>query len=358
MPFTVSDGTALLTKLALRQFVLAFLLLLGLEGLVASSALAQFRQIEIEIWVDQRAPTGTAQQWAEIMNSAGANRVTVKVGKLDRPTIEQFTLANSEIIKAQGKVEGTRLLLPAESFSAGDRYKIKAWVERIRDDGVEVGLGEKQAFGLTAPQLVDLHQTLSVPVRFKTQGASASQSLNKIAQQLDTQFVFDQAASQALSGSETILEELEGFSVGTAIAIIVRPLGLVFQPQRQQGQPLKLMLVDSQSSGEHWPIGWPIEVMPVRAAPKLFERLDLEIRSFPLKGTLDAIEKRTGISFIYDQNSMARQGIEIEETKVTFVKQKATYSSAINNMLGQTKPRLKYEIRMDEAGKTFLWISP
>jgi len=340
-----------------RRFWLAGFLWMMLAA-SSLTAVGQYRQIEVEVFVDRRAPVETTQRWAEMLNAANANRVVVKVGNLNQPTVEQVSLNNAEWIKVKGLVERNRLFLPGESFSINETLKVRQYIQRLRDDGVEVGLAEKQAFGLTGPQLVELHTLLSLPINFKTKDLPVGQALQGVSQMLNADFKMDTTAKRALAGDHTILEELEGFSLGTAIAIMVRPLGLVFQPERLQGQPMKLMLVDSREAKEHWPIGWPIEEVPVKAEPKLFERLDLEIRGFPLKTTLDAIEKRTQVPFIYDQNSIARAGIDIEETKVTLVQQKATYISAINKVLGQTKPRLKQEIRKDESGKSFLWIAP
>jgi hypothetical protein len=118
-----------------------------------------------------------------------------------------------------------------------------------------------------------------------------------------------------------------------------------------------LAIVNSQKSQEHWPIGWPPEALPVKIAPKLFERLDLEIRGFPLQATLDAIEKRTEVNFVYDHNGIVRAGIETSEVNVSLVQNKVTYMTAIGKLLRQTKPGMIQELRVDEAGKPFLWIS-
>jgi hypothetical protein len=213
------------------------------------------------------------------------------------------------------------------------------------------------AFGLTAPQLVELTEQLSVPLNFSTKGADVQSSLAQVAQLIGHKFQLDDAAIEALAGKEMVVEELRGMSAGTAIAILVRPLGLVMQPERRQGEPVKLAIIETKSSKENWPVGWPPEQLPVKAAPKLFERLDLEIRGFLLGQTLNAIEKRTGIPFVYDHNGLARAGIELDQVKVTLVQNKVTYMSAIGKLLRQTKPSLIQELRMDEGGKPFLWIS-
>ncbi len=92
-------------------------------------------------------------------------------------------------------------------------------------------------------------------------------------------------------------------------------------------------------------------------APRLFERLQLEIRGFPLKDALGAIEKRTGVPFFYDYNTFARAGVELKATKVTLVQDKASFMVAIDKLLRQSKPKLIDELRVDENGKPFLWIT-
>jgi hypothetical protein len=323
----------------------------------ASTAFSQSRMIELEVYVEERAPLGTAQDWMEALNKSGADRISVKSGNLAAPIAEEKALGNSTMILVKGIIDRNRLRLPGGTYGINDQAGIAALLKRIRDDGAAVALADKMAFGLTAPQLVELNSQLSAPIDFSTKGASIRDSLTQISQTIGHKFQLDEAATKALAGDDTIAEELRGISAGTAIAIMVRPLGLVLQPERIQGQSAKLAIISSPSSKEHWPIGWPPEQLPVKTAPKLFERLDLEIRGFKLQTTLDAIQKRIEIPLVYDHNSLARAGIDLNEIKVTLVQNKVSYMSAISKLLRQTKPGLIQELRVDEGGKPFLWIS-
>lgn len=340
------------------SFVVAVSLFLFVLLLVNErTVVAQSRTIELEIYVDDRAPLGTAQDWVEMLNNCGADRVSLKTGFLRTPSAEETKLQRSTAILVKGTVDRNRLFLPGGTFTINDRARISAHLKQLREDGTEVALADKMAFGLTAPQLVELHQLLSKPVDFSTKGANIKQSLQQVSKLIGQSFQIDSDTAEKLMSNDTIAEELQGISAGTAIAIMIRPLGLVMQPERQSGQPVKLAIVDSQSSKEHWPIGWPPEELPLRVVPKMFERLDLEIRGFPLQGTLDAIEKRTEVKFIYDHNGLAKAGIEMSEVKVNLVQKKVSYMAALGKLLRQTKPGSIHELRLDEAGKPFLWIS-
>ncbi len=324
---------------------------------IASSISAQTRTVELEVYIDQRAPAGTQHQWMETLSNCGADRVSVKVGKV-KPAVEETALSSgSKRIVIKAMIERNRLQVSGSAFAITDKSGIQAFIKRLRDDGAETGLAEKKAFGLTSPQLVELHEKLSAPINFPTKGISAREGLVKVSNLLNVNFQLDNVAAEALDSDETVYEDLIGLSSGTAIAMMVRPLGLVFQPEREQGKSMTFNLVDAQDAKEHWPIGWPPQGLPVNVCPPLFEKTDLEIRRFPLKATLDAMEKRTKVPFIYDRNAISKAGIELDQVKVELIQDKITYMSAVSKLLGQSKPGLKQELRVDENGKPFLWIT-
>ncbi len=323
----------------------------------ASLGFAQQRRIELEVLADSRAAPGTQQQWMQMLQEVGADRVVVKTGRAGTPSVEETELSSSTLILVTGWLQGNKLALPGGTFSIRDKAKIRALLTNLRDDGTKVALAEKKAFGMTSEQLVQLHSQLSKPLDFKTRGESSAATVQKIEQLIGIRLQPDATARAALRGDATVAEELEGISAGTALAVVLRPLGLVLEPRRRQGQPVEVMLVDSQMSDEHWPIGWPAEKPPIQLEPKLFDRLELEIRGFPLADVLNAIEKRSGVPFFYDHNSLARHGVELAETKVTLVRDQVSLMVALGRLLSQSKPALVDEMRVDENGKPFLWIS-
>lgn len=339
---------------------LAWILLISLipATLNAQPGSKQRRMITLEISCDARAPVGTQQKWIEMLQNVGADRVVSRTAASGTPTVEETQTSSSTLVRVTGFIVGGRLKLPGGSFSIRDRAGIKELLDRLRDDGAKVALADKKAFGLTSEQLVGLHQRLSEKVDFPTAGQRAGDVVSKLTNRSGLKFVLDHSARAAVNGNEKVAEELEGISIGTALATVARPLGLVVQPRREQGKSLEIHLIDSRNvNGEHWPIGWPISAAPLSVEPKLFEKLDVEIRGFRMKDALDAVEKRAGVPFFYDHNTLAREGIEMSDVRVTLVQKKASLIVAISKLLRQSKPRMSEEIRTDENGKAFLWIT-
>lgn len=343
------------TKLIWRILVLVCVgMLLG--STTANAQRNKQRFVEIEIVASNQAPVTTQQRWMKMLNEVGADRVRSSSSFSGAKVKVSETETSVAIrVKVQGAIQNEKLVLPGATFSIRDKDLIKQYVKKLKADGAEVALAEKKAFGLTSRQLVDVNRQLSVILEDKTQGKIVSELIGTFRGQLELPIQLDAKARRVLQRDEAIADELAGLSLGTAMSAMLRPLGLVMAPQRINGQ-IVLQITDFRSVDEHWPIGWPPNSIPKRLLPSLFEKFPIEIRGFPLDQALKAIQTRSKVTMVFDYNSMARAEIDLATTRVTFSKN-ATYSHALGKLLNQTRPRMLYEIRLDETGKAFLWIT-
>lgn len=332
---------------------------LACTAAIHSESLAQSkRMIHIEVSATARAAVETQQNWMAVLAEAGADRVRSRTSQ-SAGTIEVRETETSlgVLVNLSGVIDGNQLKLPGQSFQLRDVDRLRDYVQKLRDDGANVALADKKAFGLTSQQLVNLNQALSFPVEIETRNRPAEDVLDFARRKLSYEFELDATTKLAFKRLEPFPDELQGVSLGTALAAAIRPLGLVLSPARQQGAPITLRIVDSRSVEEHWPIGWPAPQNPIETVPRLFEKNVLEIREFPLDQVLAAVQAKADIPMLFDYNSLARAAIELSATNVTFVNENSSYGFALRQMLNQTRPRTAYEIRVDESGKPFLWIS-
>jgi hypothetical protein len=89
--------------------------------------------------------------------------------------------------------------------------------------------------------------------------------------------------------------------------------------------------------------------------PELFKFLNVEVSDTLLAESLEAIRGRLNVPLIVDQNNLAKQQIDFATVKVTLPKTNTYYSKVLERLLFQAK--LKYELRVDEADRPFLWIT-
>ncbi len=316
------------------------------------------RIIQLDLVADPSGQPGMQQEWMEKLNDCGIDRVRITTSRVSgRPSIEELESGSIVVIKIAGTLDDRKILLPGRTFTIGEVDGIRAWVQQLRDDGAAVALGEKMGFGLTSEQLVALHTELSTPLDASTSGQSPAAILQQIRGKLKTPIVAGPAVAELLANDEEKFSgELQGFSAGTALAALVRPLGLVVVPDRPQGGTLQITLVPGENAAEHWPVGWPTEGPTNQIEPRLFERIDVEIRAFRLDDALQAISGRIGVAILYDYNSLAEKELDPAQALVTLVKPKQTYYSIVTALCSKTKPRLAASLRVDENGKPFFWV--
>ncbi len=303
-----------------------------------------------------------AHDWMKILKSLPIDSASLRAGTRDsKPSIKSVGSGTSKTFKVTGLLNRSgQLLLPGATFRMTDKSKLSSWFSDIDDPGDKSPEKNSHAFGLDAKSLVSLTEKLQSPVEQKTKGSSVREAFEEIRDACDITVVTSSKAKSkifAVSSDEVVGDELSGLSVGTSLAALVRPLGLVVVPQRSAGSSVtRLAIKDVRSAEETWPVGWPSETKPHKLVPKLHEFLPVAINNVPIGDALASIQSRLEIPFLFDHNGMARKQIDPATKLVSYPSKKTFYSRILKNILFQAK--LKSEMRIDEAGKPFLWIYP
>lgn len=315
------------------------------------------RFVELELLASSNMVVGGQQTWLERLSDIGADRLTIKGNPSGiRPKIEEFERGDTVTIVVTGVLTDREIQLPGGRFGPGQIEDLKAYLQKLRDDGSRVALADKKAFGLTSEQLVEIHDELSRVVDFNTSQLTIRDFVQQTGDKLRTPLVISPAARQVLAEDERLGVELQGLTSGTALAYAIRSLGLVLVPRREQGKSVELAIIQVETANEHWPVGWPVEPPVNQNAPVLFERMDFDVRAFPLADVLTAVQRRMRLPFLIDENSLAEKNIDLRQTKVTYSRPQAPYLLALDAILRQTRPALQVEPRQDENGTVFLWI--
>jgi hypothetical protein len=62
------------------------------------------------------------------------------------------------------------------------------------------------------------------------------------------------------------------------------------------------------------------------------------------------------VPLLIDRAALVREGIDPNRTRVSMPQMRTTYSLALRQLLFPVK--MKFDVRRDEAGRPFLWITP
>lgn len=334
--------------------------LIGFWGVGFSGEVkAQRGVVKLELVMGPGFEPADAHQWLRVLGKSKADDIKIrKVKPTDKVEIKNLGTPERPVYVVYGELLASQhLRVPGQSFTMGQMEGLASWVDELRAQGLEGVLEDKLAFGLTSRELLDLHEDLSRRVDSETLGIDVGQVVRDLSGSLDTQTKLSPAARRAFTSSIPVGEEYQGMSVGTSLAAMLRPLGLVAAVAKNAEGKTVLQFVDSRESKEFWPIGWPVEGNEERVAPELSEKIKVEINDFQLKSTLDAIEGKLGLKFFYDQNAMAEAGIDLTTVKVSYTHENAPYRNILRRVLSQTRPGMTYEVRQDENDKPFLWLT-
>ena len=332
--------------------------LLFFSLLVAATSAVAAPPVSFELLTDTGFPVTGAQRWIDAMKDLDHAGLRIRGGRPGDKTevVNRGTESSPRYHVVGILTANNQLALPYGKFSLSDRAGITKWIEKLQEGGIDGLSTKKAAFGLTGEELVDFDSRLSPPINFETKGQRAGDVARKIVQSLAIETHVTAGARRAFASNESLFDELNGLSAGTALAATIRPLGLVLSPEKPRGGKVRLVISDVREVDASWPIGWPPQGTARQAAPKLYEYLTVEIKDTALSEAITAIQGKVEVPFLFDHNGMAREQIDVTAVNVSYPKKRVQYLRVLDQILFQAG--LKSEVRLDEASQPFLWISP
>lgn len=321
------------------------------------SLLAAPPRVELELVTQPGLPVDAPQKWISMMKDMGLSNVRIRSGEQgDKTEVRKLGSDERPHYSVTGIItSGNVLKLPGATIRLNDKSGLNNWIAKLQDGGDEGVRAKKVAYGLTAKEMVAVHDAVKGVLDFNTKGEPTGEVLKKIVKQIDIKVELDSSAGDAPKSDEPVGDELQGLSCGTALAAVLRPLGLVFIPQRKVGEKLHLRITDSKNAEKPWPVGWDSPESAGRLVPDYFKQTNAEITDYVLADALEAIQKRVQLPMVFDYNSIARQRVDLQMKVSTKKKGKKSYAAVVDEILYQA--RLSAEMRIDEAEKPFLWIT-
>ncbi|MBW3600844.1 MAG: hypothetical protein KY475_26705 [Planctomycetes bacterium] len=314
-------------------------------------------RVQLELATEPGFPITGAHQWIEVLKDLGFENLRIRRAQGgERAEVQTTGAGDSAVYRVTGILSSSNLLIvPTGRFRLSDRGEIAKWVESLKAGGVEELTAPRTAFGLTEREFLELHEKLAAPVEFSTKDQSAFESIKTLVRALPVRVDLDPGARAALEADWQVPEEMRGMSRGTALAAMLRPLGLAFIPERQAGGRVNLKIARGRDLEESWPVGWPSDRNPRETAPNLFKFLNVEIADTPVSETLAAIQGRLEMPFLYDHNALARERIDPAAVNASLPAGRTYYMLILKRILSQAK--LFADLRVDDAGQPLLWIT-
>jgi hypothetical protein len=327
--------------------------------------------IELELVTERGLQITAPQEWLQLLAGIGIEHVEIRGGgEGDQPQITNHGSGRTATYQVVGVLTSKgQLRLPGGIFTKADRVRLKDYFAQLGADGADAVSAPHIRFGLTEKELTAVLADLSQPIDFETKGLTPRAFLER----LQTKLAFNPSANadaeQAMREASPAVDDLKAVSAGTALAITLRNCGLVMRPEKKRGQPVAYGIVvagpdvvRARTLGkmtapdmQYWPIGWQPEKSPGEMAPTLFQSRGAEIDGFSLQEALDAIAPLVKIPMYFDRAALKAHQIDPAKLQVKLARTKTSYKRVIDRILSQA--HLSSDIRTDEAGVPFLWIT-
>jgi hypothetical protein len=278
----------------------------------------------------------------------------------DKVETREKTYNKLRQVQVVGRVgEKGRLEFADRTFSLSDTQALREWLRELETYGAQGTPEGKPLWGMSDAQFKEVHATLAGKVANDVQGLSFEAALSSL--ELPAQYpvrVSNEASSwlkQTFSRIPPVRHALKDCTRGTALAIVTNEYGMGFRPLRTPEGNIELVVDPLTKSTDVWPIGWQPKQPEPAVVPKLYELTPVEYSNQKLPDILNSISSDTGIPIRVDYFGIGTQGIKFENLRATQKRQKAPLSRVLGRIT--TPHRLQSQVRIDEAGQPFVWVS-
>lgn len=323
-------------------------------------------RVSLVIAADAGTPVSSYHTWAKDLGEAGVRNVRIRAArsgdelKITSSGTRQMPVYNVlGIIRTNGD-----LLLPGARFRPGDADRAAAWVKDLAERGPPKSREAKGTLGLTKSQFDRVVADLGRMVDFPTKGKTPAAVIDKISAKLRIPLSIEPRLKTTLAQGK-LVDELAGFSSGTALAHVLRTQRLALAPRETDGQRLQYVVVplkgertlipSKNKTMKYWPVGWPPSGSKRDVLPELFKFHNVSIQDVSVGKVLEAVGEKLKAPVLFDRAALAHHGIDMEKIDVTLPTKRTTYGLVLNRAL--FKGKLKYYLRVDGSGKAFLWVT-
>ncbi|MEX0700691.1 MAG: hypothetical protein WD069_01205 [Planctomycetales bacterium] len=302
-----------------------------------------------------------AQQWQQEFAKLGVALRVRRALPTDKPGIEEKTYGTLRqvVVTAQLGRDG-RIGVNGRSFGPGDSAKLDEWIRELKTYGGQGAPEGQPQWGLSAGQFSQLSQALTLPVAAEVEGRPLEEAVGSLGVPSEHPLRISTAARTWLANEYgrdlAVKQEVMGISRGTALAILLNDFGLGFRPLRTPAGEIELSIEPLTKTTDLWPVGWPPKDRAALAAPKLYEFVTAGFEDAKFTDVLAAMSERTGVPVRIDRFRAAAIDVDVDALQVTYPQRRTTWSLLLRSITVPAK--LSREVRIDEAGRPFVWIAP
>lgn len=316
--------------------------------------------VSVELIMEDNGGALTAQEWSRVFRDLNVP-VRIRRGLPDeKPGVREQQVGTLRFVTVVGKLDRSGELVFADRrYSRSDIARLGEWLRELDTFGAQGSPKGKPLWGLSREQFDAIYRALAEPLSHEVADLPLNAALAGFAVPREYPVRISAAASQWLKNEQSVpqrvRQEVKGFSKGTALALVLNNFGLGFRPQRTPSGGLELVIDPLKSADEFWHVGWEPQERPIDTSPKLFEMVPVQLDDVRLVEVLDTVSAHTGLPIRYDDYRLAVYDIDLENLRVSYPARRTAWFIVLRGLTNPVK--LSHELRIDEQGRPFIWIS-
>lgn len=318
-------------------------------------------RVQLEIILTQGVAYEVSHSLSRELAHSGIENVTLRQQKpsdaVSLTNTGTEAMPNWRVIAVM-ESSGSILLPDGTRVSAWQPTELARWIQELPEKMArkrqEEQAPELSDFGLTAAATDELVSALKTPLNFSTKDKKPLQIIPQCIRLINCSVDMSSQQLQTLNELDPVAEELQGLACGTVLAYILRPAGLCLTPH-QTSSSVMISVISADKKIKPWPIGFKVTQNASEVLPDMFQMVTAGIENSPAQNVIQSLGERLDVPLLFDYNAMARHGIELNRVLINIPARKMSYNLIFNKVL--TRSRLKSELRMDEAGRPFFWIT-
>lgn len=309
-------------------------------------------------------PTGmgsrvASQNWGRVFAKLGhivtVRQQTKRDGDGPDEAVTQTETSSSRRIKAIGMLDKSgRVHFGSQSFGLTDESKLRDWITGLKKYGVQGDPKDQPMWGLNPEQFDTIFRAMAKPVDADVKGMSLPEAITAIKIPSDFPIKWEDGAKNIAAKGKKVDRDLRLFGRGTVLGVLLADAGLGFVPRRQPDGSIAV-LITNRNKSDHWPVGWLPQLSIAKTLPSFYKRIDVSLPNVSLTRVFSAIESSQKLPILVDHHHIKAKGQEFDKMKVEIRPRKMSWNNVIRT--ATTKNRLSYEVRVDELGKPFVWVS-
>ena len=321
------------------------------------------RTLDLEVLIQsQPSYRIKSQEWGRVFQELGYSVKFREPRAGEAPRVEDRDREGSQAthVVAAMAADGS-IRIGNQQFNIEKTEPLTMVLEEIRRHGAKGPPNKSPTWGLTDEQFKEVIQLLGLPVESPVELQSSILAIESMGLPAHMRMKFtaaaaarqQAAANRPESAPETL--ELQGMTKGSAIAIVLAQYGLGFRPKYVAPGQYDIEIDCGDESNNLWPIGWKPEQSFSEILPAYFRAIPLDVEDVEVDALVSAIAVKIEVPYFSSAYALTAKGLDINALKYTRKDDRispARLLTAVGDKLD-----LGFDVRVDEAGKLFLWVT-